>query len=316
MNETTPKISVIVPVYKAEAYLHRCVDSILAQTFQNFEILLVDDGSPDRSGEICDEYARKDKRVRVFHKENGGVSSARQCGMDHAQGEYTIHADPDDWVDPTMLEELYKKAKEEDADVVICDYFVEERKGTKYIPQKPSALDHKTVLCELFQQLHGSCCNKLVLRACYSKYNIKFPLDLSFCEDLLVNVQLTLNPIRICYLPKAFYHYDQQMNTASLTHCLPVHLLNQEKRLYEKLSHILQHDLWKEIYPYLLWRQARLVLICGKPYTQNFARDFHNLKYYITCINIPFLYKFYLKLAFFTPSVIPIFHRIWIGTHR
>ena len=88
MNETTPKISVIVPVYKAEAYLHRCVDSLLAQTFTDFEVLLVDDGSPDRSGEICDEYARKDRRVRVFHKENGGVSSARNMGLDNARGEY------------------------------------------------------------------------------------------------------------------------------------------------------------------------------------------------------------------------------------
>ena len=100
----SPRVSIIVPVYKAEAYLHRCVESLLAQTFTDFEILLIDDGSPDRSGEICDEYAAKDPRVRVFHKENGGVSSARQCGMDHAEGEYTIHADLYDCVEPNMLE--------------------------------------------------------------------------------------------------------------------------------------------------------------------------------------------------------------------
>ena len=80
-----PSISVIIPVYKAEKYLHRCIDSLLAQTFTDFEILLIDDGSPDRSGEICDEYAAKDSRIRVIHKENGGVSSARQCGIDNAQ---------------------------------------------------------------------------------------------------------------------------------------------------------------------------------------------------------------------------------------
>ena len=118
-----PKVSIIVPVYKAEAYLHRCVDSILAQTFTDFELLLIDDGSPDRSGEICDEYAQKDSRIRVIHKENGGVSSARQRGLDEAVGEYTIHVDSDDWVEPNMLEELYKKAKQDDADIVICDYF-------------------------------------------------------------------------------------------------------------------------------------------------------------------------------------------------
>ena len=126
-------VSIIVPVYKAEAYLHHCLDSILAQTFTDWELLLVDDGSPDRSGVICDEYAAKDDRIIVFHKENGGVSSARQKGQDEAQGEYTIHADPDDWVEPTMLEELYKKAKADDADMVICDYFSNTGKKQKYV---------------------------------------------------------------------------------------------------------------------------------------------------------------------------------------
>ena len=88
-----PKISVIVPVYKAEEYLHCCVDSILAQSFTDFELILVNDGSPDNSGAICDEYAQKDNRVKVIHKENGGVASARQCGIDNATGEYTIHTD-------------------------------------------------------------------------------------------------------------------------------------------------------------------------------------------------------------------------------
>ena len=106
MNETTPKISVIVPVYKAEAYLHRCVDSLLAQTFTDFEVLLVDDGSPDRSGEICDEYARKDSRVRVFHKENGGVSSARNMGLDEARGKWICFVDSDDFLDSSFLHDF------------------------------------------------------------------------------------------------------------------------------------------------------------------------------------------------------------------
>ena len=83
-----PKISVIIPVYNAEKTLHRCIDSILAQTFSDFEVLLIDDGSKDKSGEICDEYARKDSRIKVCHKENGGVSSARNMGLDNAKGEW------------------------------------------------------------------------------------------------------------------------------------------------------------------------------------------------------------------------------------
>lgn len=212
----TPKVSVIVPVYKAEAYLHRCVDSLLAQTFANFEVLLIDDGSPDNSGVICDEYAKKDSRVRVFHKENGGVSSARQCGIDNALGEYTIHADPDDWVEPTMLEELYAKAKEEEADMVICDYYVDYSHRTIYKKQKPSSLDSETVLKELFQQLHGSCCNKLIRRACYNNYNVEFPDELRCNEDLYVNVALLKNELHVVYYPKAFYHYVQDENENSL----------------------------------------------------------------------------------------------------
>ena len=211
-------VSIIVPVYKAEAYLHRCLDSILAQTFTNWELLLIDDGSPDRSGVICDEYASKDARIRVFHKENGGVSSARQKGQDEAQGEYTIHADPDDWVEPTMLEELYKKAKADDADMVICDYYMNDGKNQTYITQKPTVLDRKTVLGELlFQQLHGSCWNKLVRRACYSGYGICFPNNMNCWEDLYFNVKLLTNEgVKVGYLAKAFYHYDYTENPNSL----------------------------------------------------------------------------------------------------
>lgn len=217
MENNNPRVSVIVPVYKAEAYLHRCVDSLLSQTFQDYEILLVDDGSPDKSGEICDEYAKKDSRVRVFHKGNGGVSSARQCGIDNARGEYTIHADPDDWVEPEMLEELYKKAKEDDADMVICDFYVERKENTKYVKQEPSSLNHEVVLRELFQQLHGSCCNKLVRRACYNKFNIRFPLNLNYCEDFLVCLSLLKYELIISYKDRAYYHYDQIVNDESIT---------------------------------------------------------------------------------------------------
>ena len=164
------QISVIVPIFKAESTLFRCLDSLKAQTFRDFEVLMIDDGSPDCCGKMIDDYAQKDSRFKAFHKQNGGVSSARQYGIDHAQGVYTIHADPDDWVEPTMLEDLYLKAQEENADMVICDFYENTYKGQKYVKQQPSALDHQTVLKELFQQLHGSCCNKFVKRVCYSEY--------------------------------------------------------------------------------------------------------------------------------------------------
>lgn len=214
-----PTISIICPVYNVQEFLQKCVDSIVVQSFRDWELILVDDGSPDESGRICDEYAAKDERIRVIHKTNGGVSSARQTGLEAAKGEYIIHADPDDWTEPTMLEDLYTKAKAENADVVICDYFINRGKRQTYAKQEPTSLEPKRVLKELFQQLLGSCWNKLVRQACYNRYDIKFPVGINYCEDLLVCVQLFIhNDIKIAYLPKAFYHY--RMNENSITHRL------------------------------------------------------------------------------------------------
>ena len=116
---SNPKISVIIPVYNAESTLRRCVDSVLAQTFTDFECLLINDGSKDRSGEICDEYAARDSRIRVFHKENGGVSSARNVGLDNATGEWIAFVDSDDWVGEKYLESFSEYL---DADLIIGGY--------------------------------------------------------------------------------------------------------------------------------------------------------------------------------------------------
>ena len=167
MNTTQPAVSVIIPVYKAERYLHRCLDSLKAQTLQNYEVLLINDGSPDRSGEICEKYALEDVRFKAFHNKNQGVSATRQFGITHAQGKYSIHVDPDDWVEPTMLEELFTKAETENADMVICDFIAEYRNRKKYCKQEPTELCAKTVLKEMFYSLHASCWNKLIRHECY-----------------------------------------------------------------------------------------------------------------------------------------------------
>lgn len=235
LNQAKPHVSVIVPVYKSERFIRKCVNSILAQTYKDFEVILVDDGSPDRCGEICDEYARQDERVRVIHKPNGGVSSARQCGIEHAQGEYTIHVDPDDWVEADMLERLYAKAKSEGADMVICDFYVEDGSEKVLVRQQPSDLSPATVLRELFQQLHGSCCNKLVRRVCYNNYGVCFPQDLSYCEDLFVCCSLLMHGIKVAYLNQAFYHYVRNVNENSMVRTRPfehdVLLINHMKDL-------------------------------------------------------------------------------------
>ena len=210
-------ISVIVPIYKAESYLRKCIDGILLQTFTDFQLILVDDGSPDKSGEICDEYAQKDSRVVVIHKTNGGLTSARKYGMDHAKGEYSIHIDPDDWVELSLLEELYHEVVKTDADMVICDFWEHCNKEVVYSRQKPKTLDNKEVMTEMFTTLKGTMWNKLIRTSCYKQCNIQFYEDLVLIEDLFLMFQFLLHPLKISYVPKALYHYERNTNPNSLT---------------------------------------------------------------------------------------------------
>ena len=142
MKQSGPLISIIVPVYNVDAYLKQCVDSILNQKYENFELLLIDDGSTDKSGEICDVYEQRDKRVRVFHKKNGGVSSARNVGLDNAQGDWIAFVDSDDIVTPDYLFDLYDSLKENDIDLVIQNLSVF-KDGTEPYRNDTSELSHE-----------------------------------------------------------------------------------------------------------------------------------------------------------------------------
>lgn len=236
----TPKISVIVPVYKAEQYIHRCVDSLLAQTFQDFEVLLVDDGSPDRSGEICDEYAKKDSRVRVFHKENGGVSSARQCGMDNVRGEYMIHADPDDWVEPEMLEEMYGRMEKDNLDILIADYIsYVQNNMRKYMCQKPEKCTGEDVLEEIIKgRLLGVLWNKMIRYSVCNKYNVHFVNSINYAEDVLFLSQLLTTNVVVGYVNRAYYYYDST-NTFSITRCYGRSTYVEQKKYIDFLAKIL-----------------------------------------------------------------------------
>lgn len=168
MTNQSPKISIIVPVYNVEQYLPRCIDSILAQTFTDFELLLIDDGSNDNSGKICDEYAEKDNRIRVFHKGNEGVSSARQIGLEKANGQYSIHADGDDWLESNMLERMYKMANTTNADIVISDFYIDKYEQSLYIRQQTTKKTSTEILKDiLVGQLFGALWNKLVRHSLY-----------------------------------------------------------------------------------------------------------------------------------------------------
>ena len=236
----TMKVSIILPVYNASATICRMLDSLKAQTLTDFEALMIDDGSTDGTGAILDQYVLSDSRFKVVHKKNGGVSAARQTGIELAQGEYVIHADSDDWVDSTMLEEMYAKAKAEDADVVIADCYSNTDDGQELVVQRPTSSDGQQVMRDLFQQLHGSCWNKLVARVCYSKAAAQFYPGIDYCEDLFFWYQvLSQEGVKVAYLPKAFYHYYCPVTHKSIMGSYSKKFLIMGDRLVKKMEQVL-----------------------------------------------------------------------------
>lgn len=213
-----PELSIIMPVYNAERTVGKMIDSIIAQTFSDWELIVVNDGSIDNSGRILDSYGAKDSRIKVIHKTNGGVAAARQDGIEHATGVYTIHADSDDWVEPNMLADMLAVAKSENADIVIADFFTDvEGCRSKLSVQCPESLDSSSLLRGLYtNDLFGGLWNKLIKKSVYDKADARFVKGINYCEDLLLltRILVKLNPT-ISYLPKAYYHYT--LNDTSLT---------------------------------------------------------------------------------------------------
>ena len=241
-------VSVIVIAYNAEKYIKRCMDSLLTQTFRNFEIVAVNDGSTDNTLKILEKYAAQDNRVKIISKPNGGVASARQAGIDAAIGEYTIHADSDDFVEPDMLECMYKKAVEENADMVIADYIAIRPHGEEYCSQKPRSLENESLFCQMFRELHGSLCNKLIRRECYQKYNVRFVPEMNCSEDQFVVMSLLSKEIKVTYLNRAFYHYDKSQNSTSITndwHSIPV---EQRLLFFGEIEHFVDSDIKRKYF--------------------------------------------------------------------
>lgn len=229
-----------MPVYNAASSVGRMIDSIIAQTFHEWELIAVDDGSTDSSGTILDNYARLDSRIKVIHKCNGGVATARQIGMENAQGIYTIHADSDDYIEPRMLEEMLYKAVDEDADIVICDYYTDfQGQKSQYIKQQLESTEPANVLKALYlKKLFGSLWNKLIKKSAYDKAQVCFINGIDYCEDMLVLTKiLTLANPRIVGLPKAYYHYV--INPDSLTRRVTLKGLESMKRFHSEATKLL-----------------------------------------------------------------------------
>lgn len=204
----SPRVSVIVPVYKVEKYLRRCVDSILSQTYTDFELLLIDDGSPDNSGKICDEYAAFDSRVRVFHKPNGGVSSARNLGLDNALGEWISFIDSDDWIDVHFLQDM---SCNNDVDLVVSS-FTSKGANTQWSDKVEAGLYDRGGLGPFLESYCTTCqlmapWGKLFKTEKINESRLRFDQRLDTREDTIFVLQYLIVCERIKVLEETLYYY-------------------------------------------------------------------------------------------------------------
>ena len=208
-----PAVSIIVPVYNAETTLRHCVDSILSQEFTDFELLLVDDGSQDSSGNICEEYAGRDARVRVIHQENSGVSAARNNALDRARGEYLQFLDSDDWITPDATRLLVRTAREHQCDLVIADFYrvIGARVSPKGDIEDDGVLTREEYAAHMMENpadfYYGVLWNKLYRRDIVEEHHLRMDPEVSWCEDFLFNLEYILHAERFCALQVPIYYY-------------------------------------------------------------------------------------------------------------
>lgn len=244
-----PTFSIIVPVYKTEKYLEKCIDSILKQTYEDFELILVDDGSPDKCPFICDEYKKKDSRIKVLHKKNGGASSARNQGLCMAMGKYIWFVDSDDYIEPDALQEL-------------SDFQQEIGAGLCVFNAKSDEIDRLDDINKFFDQYYFTYelgfepWNKIYRREIIQKYNLEFDVQETIGEDLLFNIQyykaiFNTLPVTIVLKKETYYQYvDREgsaMNTALKTR------IYQQLRLFDKIEDNLSGKLKEENIAYLFF---------------------------------------------------------------
>ena len=220
-----PKVSIIVPVYKVEEYVHECIDSILNQTYKNIEVILVDDGSPDTCGAICDEYAKKDDRIIVIHKTNGGLSDARNVGLQRATGEYLAFVDSDDSIKKDYIEKLYNGIVNEDADVCICsveDVFEDGLEGIRtdinYVKENTliSGIEATRFVLE-DKVLVSHVWDKLCKKELYS--GITFPVKKRF-EDMYMMHEVLFRAKKVALITDKLYNYRHRKTSISYTNML------------------------------------------------------------------------------------------------
>ncbi|MBT2678822.1 glycosyltransferase [Bacillus sp. ISL-35] len=236
-------ITIIIPIYNSQRYLDKCLDSVINQSFSDIEIILVNDGSSDESGKICDEYKQKDSRIKVIHKENGGVSSARNVGLKMATGDFIGFVDSDDYINKEMFKVLFNDIKENDCDVSICNWYYEidgELRLDKTMLKDYKVLNNISAIEELLKDsFKGFLCNKLFKKELFS--NVKFEHDLTMCEDYLAVYQVLKRAKRVSINPTPLYFYV--MNTDSATFNANNNFNYKNHKSSEKVFRLIHEDI-------------------------------------------------------------------------
>lgn len=296
------KISVVIPIYNAESYLQECVDSVLAQTFTGFELILVDDGSNDNSANICDEYAKLDNRIKVIHQTNGGVSSARLKGLQIAQGEWVCFIDSDDTIPSDSLSSLFDGSKKYDTDFVVGHHNMVPFSNPSQI-----SLEKWREYCCAGVFLAPGPCGKLIRKSLFTEWVLDIPRDIIKGEDMLMNIRLSFNmttpPVEV---HKKVYNYRR--NTASVSHT------NRETLEYEvlfdkireqsipkkELPRYIKSIIWSRLNGLIGPARYKPELLCDKqhPYMRRLKEDIKTYGYHMNfqewmLLNIrwPWLYK-------------------------
>lgn len=231
------EFSIIAPVYQAERYLERFIYSVLAQNYENYELILVDDGSCDGSGRICDEFSNKHHQIRTIHKENGGVSSARNVGIKNAKGQYIIFGDADDYYDSTFLDDIAGALKKNPQDICICGYYYESNRGSKQIIPQLSGAYCRESLSNISERVFKDNCfnsvwNKVFRLDIINQNQIDFPIQ-KIAEDGIFVCRYLQKVESLYFMDKAYYHYCQ--NEGSAVHKFCTTRWQDENRFLEEL---------------------------------------------------------------------------------
>ena len=312
MSQDAPLVTVVVPVYKTEPYLNQCVQTLQSQTFQNIEILLIDDGSPDKCPALCDVYADQDERIRVIHKENGGLSSAREAGIQNASGDYILVVDSDDWIEPDTVASCIEAAQRDNADCVMFGYIRDYPgksidtplfdAGFTYDEARSEEKIHRRIVGLVGEELRepqridslSSVCMKLYRTKVARKGRIVSERVVGTSEDTIFNLY-ALDGCRISYINRCFYHY-RKTNAQSITTAHKADLAEKWEVMYSVIQEYIDGSGKAEAYrtPFLnrvacgmiglglneisscanLWQKSRRLkaILCKPLYTEAFAQ--------------------------------------------